>query len=110
MTDTSTSPEPTASAPVVAALKSFAAKHGGSATAVVEYLGRRGARIVTVGADGIWGDLVVEDVASGRAACEAAGLEVVDGWGRELAEKVRNTGYEWGRMGRGRPVRLGGQR
>jgi hypothetical protein len=105
-----TSEKPAASAPVVAALKSFAAAHGGSATAVVEYLGRRGARIVVVGADGRWGDLVVEDVESGRAACEAAGVELVDGWGRELADSVRSTGYEWGLMGRGRPVRLGGPR
>jgi hypothetical protein len=36
---------------LVAGLKSFAAGHGG-ATAVIEYAGRRGARILLIGHDG----------------------------------------------------------
>ena len=43
------------------------AEHGGSATAVISYLGRRGARIVAVAADGAFGDAVVSSV-DGRAA------------------------------------------
>jgi hypothetical protein len=100
-----TTPSTPAPAAAVAAMKAFAAAHGGSATAVVEYLGRSGARIVLVGADGAWGDQVVADVAAARAACEAAGVTVADGWGRELSDAVRTSGYEWGLMGRNRPLR-----
>jgi len=88
----------------VKALTSFVGKHGAS-TAVVSYLGQRGARIVLVGADGTWGDLVVAEVAGGTAACAAAGVTVAEKWSRELTESVRTSGVEWGRMGRGRPVR-----
>ncbi len=80
-------------------LKAFARDHGGSATAVVSHVGRRGARIVLVGADGIWGDVVADDVESAKAACEAAGVTVVDKWERELAESVRTTVADWRRMG-----------
>src|SRR5262245_2200509 len=38
---------------LVAGIRSFAAGHGG-ATAVIEYVGKRGARIVLVGEDGSW--------------------------------------------------------
>jgi hypothetical protein len=86
----------------VAVLKSFATAHGGSATAVVSHLGRRGARIVLVGADGAWGDVVAPDVDSAKAACEAAGVTVAGAWERELAEAVRTTSVEWRRMGGGR--------
>ena len=40
---------------LVDGLKSFAGDHGG-AKAVIEYVGRRGARIVLVGEDGVWSD------------------------------------------------------
>jgi hypothetical protein len=97
---------PAAPAPVVSALKAFAKRHGG-ATAVISYLGRRGARIVLVGADGAWGDQVAADPDVARAACDAAGVAVSEGWGRELSEAVRTSGYEWGLMGRNRPVSTG---
>jgi hypothetical protein len=101
MTETTT-PAPPAT---VAALRAFAKDHGGSATAVVSYLGRRGARIVLVGADGTWGDQVVADgVDAAKAACEAAGVAVAGKWERELSEAVKTSGYEWGLMGRGRPA------
>jgi hypothetical protein len=80
-------------------LKAFARDHGGSATAVVSHLGRRGARIVLVGADGIWGDVVADDVESAKAACEAAGVTVAGKWERELAESVRTTADDRRRMG-----------
>jgi hypothetical protein len=66
----------------------FVGRHGAT-TAVVEHLGRRGARIVLVGADGTWGDVVVADVAAGTAACEAAGVTVAESWTRELVESIR---------------------
>jgi hypothetical protein len=94
----------------VRALRRFAAAHGGSAGAVVEHLGERGARVVVVGVDGAWGDQVVPSVEEGRLACEAAGLAVQDGWDRELSGAVRTGGYEWGRMARGRPTAGGGTR
>jgi DNA-binding LacI/PurR family transcriptional regulator len=90
---------------IPATLKAFATDHGGSATAVVSHLGRRGARIVLVGADGTWGDAVAADMEAARSACEAAGVPVAGAWERELAEAVKTSGYEWGLMGRGRPVR-----
>jgi len=102
MSEPATDAAPPAAA--VKTLKSFVAKHGAS-TAVVSYLGQRGARIVLVGADGTWGDQVVPDVAAGTAACAAAGITVTEKWSRELTESVRTSGVEWGRMGRGRPVR-----
>jgi len=80
-------------------LKAFARDHGGSATAVVSYLGRSGARIVLVGADGTWGDVVADDVESAKAACEAAGVTVAAKWERELTESVRTTVADWRRMG-----------
>ncbi len=80
-------------------LKAFAASHGGTATAVVSHIGRRGARIVLVGADGAWGDVVAPDVDSAKAALDAAGVTVADSWGRELVESVRTTPAEWRRMG-----------
>jgi hypothetical protein len=56
---------------------------------VVEYLGRAGARIVLIGADGILGDVVVPDVASGEAVCAAvADLEVGE-WDRDTTAAVR---------------------
>jgi hypothetical protein len=124
---------PVPPAAVVKALKRFAAAHGG-AEALVEYLGSKGARIVLAGADGGWGDQVVRAVRKrpplfggpkttgdtpaepvpdppagqaierARAACEAAGITVKDGWEREFAGRMTTTGYEWGRMGHNHPV------
>jgi hypothetical protein len=83
---------------LVKALKSFASAHGGSATAVVEYVGRGRVRIVLVGADGIWGDEVVDSVETAKAAAEAAGLTVKDAWDRELTAAVRTDDAHRRRM------------
>ena len=61
---------------VVSGIKSFAAGHGG-AKAVIEYVGRRGARIVLVGEDGTWEDQFVSNTDIARRACESA---VADHW------------------------------
>jgi hypothetical protein len=87
MTDNAAAPA--APAALVSTLRSFASAHGGSATAVVEYVGRGRVRIVLVGADGIWGDEVVDSVETAKAAAEAAGLTVADSWGRELTAAVK---------------------
>ncbi|GAA2359012.1 hypothetical protein GCM10009854_41910 [Saccharopolyspora halophila] len=55
---------------VVATAKAFVADHGGAARAVVEGIGRMGARVVLVGEDGQLGDVMVPDVATGEALVE----------------------------------------
>ena len=57
--------------------------------AVVEPIGRAGARIVLVGADGAMGDVVVGDVEAATAAVEAAaGVEQAE-WDRETTAATR---------------------
>lgn len=61
--------------------------HGGSATAVVNYLGRSGARIVVVAQDGLFADAVLPSVAVATEVCERAGIPVGE-WTRELTGKI----------------------
>lgn len=75
----------------------FGKKHG-AVEASVAYLGQRGARIVLVAEDGTWGDLVAPAYPTARRAVERAGLTVHDGFGGDLAAKVRTGPYEWSRM------------
>jgi len=84
---------------LVAGLKTFAAGHGG-ATAVIEYVGRRGARIVLVGQDGSWGDHFADSTDTARAACAKAGVAVENEWERELVEQMRPSKDLWRSMGR----------
>lgn len=84
---------------LVAGLRSFAAAHGG-ARAVVEYVGRRGARIVLLGQDGVWGDEFARDTGVARAACEQAGITVEKEWERELTQLMRPSNDLWRSMGR----------
>jgi len=84
---------------LVAGLKSFAAAHAG-ATAVIEYVGRRGARIVLVGQDGAWGDHFADSTEEARAACARAGVSVENEWERELIEQMRPSNDLWRSMGR----------
>jgi hypothetical protein len=88
-----------ASTGLVAGIKSFAAVHGG-ATAVIEYVGKRGARIVLVGQDGAWGDQFAEATDVARFACEKAGVAVENEWERELMEQIRPSNDLWRSMGR----------
>jgi hypothetical protein len=62
--------------------------HGG-AKAVIEYVGKRGARIVLVGEDGTWADQFAEGTDIARRACAMAGVQVENGWERELMEQMR---------------------
>lgn len=98
---TLTSERAAGSAPggLVGGLRSFAAEHGG-AKAVIEYVGRRGARIVLVGADGVWGDEFAPDTKAARLACERAGVEVQNEWERELVELMRPSKDLWRSMSR----------
>jgi hypothetical protein len=95
----SATPIPTSGPGLVAGLRSFAAGHGG-ATAVIEYIGRRGARIVLAGQDGAEADHLVESTDAARAACAKAGVEIENGWERELVEQMRPSNDLWRSMGR----------
>ncbi len=96
--DTTLTPEhaPTG---LVDGLKSFADGHRG-ARAVIEYVGRRGARIVLVGADGEWGDEFAPSTDVARMACEKAGVTIENGWERELIELMRPSNDLWRSMAR----------
>jgi len=96
-TDSPGTPTP---ATLVAGLRAFAAGHGG-ATAVVEYAGRKGARIVLVGSDGTeGGEQFAESTDAARAACAKAGVTVEHEWERELTEQMRAGTDLWGARGR----------
>jgi len=81
-------PDPAAPTGLVTSLKSFAANHDG-ATAVVEYVGRRGARIVLIGGDGAWEDQFASGTDVARQACASAGIPVENSWERELVAQMR---------------------
>ncbi len=84
---------------LVSGLRSFAAGHGG-ATAVIEYVGRKGAKIVLVGGDGTGVDHFAESTDAARAACAKAGVSVENEWERELVEQMRPSNDLWRSMGR----------
>ncbi|MGW6727012.1 hypothetical protein ACWF9G_14025 [Nocardia sp. NPDC055029] len=77
----------------------FVAEHGGSGTAVLQYLGEQGVRITLVGADGILGDRVVADMATAKALVERVdGLAETDEWNRELVSVVTPAASHWKKM------------
>lgn len=80
-------------------LRSFVGDHGG-AKAVIEYIGRRGARIVLVGEDGAWADQFAPATDIAREACAKAGVVVENGWERELMEHMRPSNDLWRSMSR----------
>jgi hypothetical protein len=99
--DTTLTTEKTTQAPngLVAGIKSFAAGHGG-AKAVIEYVGKRGARIVLVGADGAWADQFADGTDVARRACDQAGVAVENEWERELMDQMRPSNDLWRSMSR----------
>ena len=88
-------------------IRSFAKRHGGSAEGHIAHIGERGARIVLVGANGTWGDLVASSQAVARKATEQAGVTVHESLTGETAAKLRTGPYEWTRMA---GIQLGGAR
>lgn len=86
-------------------ITAFAKQHGGGAEGQIAYVGQAGARIVLVGADGVWGDLMADSVATARQAAEQAGITVQETFDGAMAEKVRTGPYEWSRMA---GIQLGG--
>ncbi|SHE99913.1 Rossmann-fold NAD(P)-binding domain-containing protein [Streptoalloteichus hindustanus] len=86
---TAASQPPAAPASAVNAARRFVAEHGRTGRAVVQYLGRKGARVTLVGEDGALGDVVVADVATGEAVVAAVeGLELT-GWDLETTAQVK---------------------
>lgn len=77
--------------------RSFVGAHGGSGSAVVQYLGRPGFRIVVVAADGTFADAVVSDRERADGVCAAAGVPV-ENWSRELSARVRISAGDRTRM------------
>ncbi|GAA3827346.1 hypothetical protein ACFS5L_23570 [Streptomyces phyllanthi] len=75
----------------------FARAHGG-AEGQVAYIGERGARIVLVGEDGGWGDLVAPSYEIAEKAVEKSGITVHEDFDGEFAAKVKTGPYEWTRM------------
>jgi hypothetical protein len=67
----------------------FVVAHGKPARAVVENVGRAGARVVLVGADGAMGDVVLPDAASAEAVVEAVADLDAHEWDRETTAAVR---------------------
>jgi hypothetical protein len=75
----------------------FAEAHGG-AEGQIAYIGQRGARIVLVGEDGGWGDLVAPTYAIAEQAVKKAGITVHEDFDGDFAARVRTGPYEWTRM------------
>ncbi|MCX4525229.1 MULTISPECIES: hypothetical protein [unclassified Streptomyces] len=82
----------------------FGKEHGG-VEGHLAHIGQAGTRIVLVGTDGAWGDLVAPQYATAVLAAEKAGLTLHDEFDGEFAAKVRTGPYEWNRMA---GIQLGG--
>ncbi|OHT88241.1 hypothetical protein [Mycobacteroides saopaulense] len=67
------------------ALTAFVKAHHMPTKAVLQTVGQAGVRITLIGADGVLGDQVVDDLATAQAAVAAVeGIEVAPEWDREL--------------------------
>ncbi|MCX2968950.1 MULTISPECIES: hypothetical protein [Streptomyces] len=79
-------------------ITAFAERHGGSAEGQLSYVGQRGVRIVLVGRDGTWGDLMAPHHGIAEQAVRRAGITVREHFDGEMAARVRTGPYEWSRM------------
>ncbi|MER7700303.1 MULTISPECIES: hypothetical protein [unclassified Streptomyces] len=75
----------------------FAKEHGG-VEGQLAYIGQSGARIVLVGEDGAWGDLVAPTYAVAENAARKSGITMHEEFDGDFALKVRTGPYEWSRM------------
>ncbi|MDQ1011496.1 hypothetical protein QFZ82_005981 [Streptomyces sp. V4I23] len=78
-------------------IRSFSEAHGG-AEGQLAYIGQMGTRIVLVGEDGGWGDLVAPSHAVAVSAAEKSGITLHESFDGDFAAKVRTGPYEWTRM------------
>ncbi|ROQ98657.1 hypothetical protein EDE04_5195 [Streptomyces sp. 2132.2] len=74
------------------------AKHHGGAEGQIAHIGQAGTRIVLVGTDGGWGDLVAPTYTVAQLAAEKAGLTLHEEFDGEFAARVKTGPYEWSRM------------
>ncbi|MCC0098818.1 hypothetical protein K7B10_29410 [Streptomyces flavotricini] len=74
------------------------AKHHGGAEGQIAHIGQAGTRIVLVGTDGGWGDLVAPTYSVAQLAAEKAGLTLHEEFDGEFAARVKTGPYEWSRM------------
>lgn len=89
----------TAPKSVVDSVRGFVAEHGGSATAVLQPVGRQGVRVTLVGADGVLGDRMVDDLAIAKALVEAVdGLTAAEEWDRDLTSRATPRTGHWAKM------------
>lgn len=80
-------------------VKGFVAEHGGSATAVLQPIGRLGVRVTLVGSDGILGDQVVPDLDTAKNLIATVdGLTEADEWNRELTSIATPRKGHWAKM------------
>ncbi|MDJ1133130.1 hypothetical protein [Streptomyces iconiensis] len=86
-------------------IETFARKNGGSAEGQISYVGQVGFRIVLVGSDGGWGDLMAPSKEVADEAVERAGIPLRENFDGEMADRVLTGPYEWDRMA---GVQLGG--
>ncbi|MFI8432236.1 hypothetical protein ACIGJO_00565 [Streptomyces sp. NPDC079020] len=75
----------------------FAKEHGG-AEGQLAHIGESGTRIVLVGEDGGWGDLVAPSYAVAENAARKSGITMHESFDGDFAAKVRTGPYEWSRM------------
>ncbi len=85
-------------------ITAFSSAHGG-AEGQIAYVGEVGSRIVLVGSDGTWGDLMAPSQQIAQEAAEQAGITVNEQYDGEMAAKTRTGPYEWSRMA---GIQLGG--
>ncbi|MEU0373501.1 hypothetical protein ABZ070_25170 [Streptomyces sp. NPDC006283] len=78
-------------------IQAFSKAHGG-AEGQLAYIGQMGTRIVLVGEDGGWGDLVAPSHAIALSAAEKSGITLHESFDGDFAAKVRTGPYEWTRM------------
>ncbi|WP_255450025.1 hypothetical protein [Skermania sp. ID1734] len=69
---------------VSAAIGRFLERHGGSANAVIEPVGRVGVRLTLVGSDGVLGDQVLANTAAAQAVIDAFPQLELAAWDRTL--------------------------
>ncbi|MBB5915903.1 hypothetical protein BJY24_004815 [Nocardia transvalensis] len=97
MTETATAAKPSPS--VVDSVQEFVSEHGGSATAVLQPVGRAGVRMTLVGSDGVLGDRMVADLATAKAVVELVdGVSETEHWDRELTSVVTPAKGHWAKM------------